>query len=39
MKAVGVLTTAVTAAVAVYATVLLIRSLPDIRRYFKIRSM
>ena len=39
MKAIGVITTVVAAAVAVYATVLIVQSLPDIRRYLKIRSM
>ena len=35
MKTVGVLTTAV----AVLAAVVVVRSLPDIRRYLKIRAM
>ena len=39
MKALGVITTALTTAVAVFAAVVVMRSLPDIRRYLKIRSM
>ena len=39
MKILGMLTTAVTSAVAVLAAVVVVRSLPDIRRYLKIRSM
>jgi hypothetical protein len=39
VKIVGVLTTAVTTAVAVFAAVVVVRSMPDIRRYLKIRTM
>lgn len=39
MRVIGVITTAVATAVAVGATVLIVQSLPDIRRYLKIRSM
>jgi len=39
VKAIGVVTTVVATAVAVCATVLFVQSLPDIRRYLKIRSM
>ena len=39
MKLIGVITTAVTAALAVLAAVTLVRSMPDIRRYLKMRSM
>jgi hypothetical protein len=39
VKILGMLTTAVTSAVAVLAAVVVVRSLPDIRRYLKIRSM
>ena len=39
MKTVGVITTALTTAVAVFAAVVVMRSMPDIRRYLKIRSM
>ena len=39
MKILGVLTTAVTTAAAVFAAVVVVRSMPDIRRYLKIRSM
>ena len=39
MKALGVITTALTAAVAVFAAAVVVRSMPDIRRYLKIRSM
>ena len=39
MKIVGVITTALTTAVAVFAAVVVMRSMPDIRRYLKIRSM
>jgi hypothetical protein len=39
VRVIGVLTTAVATAVAVCATVLIVQSLPDIRRYLKIRSM
>ena len=39
MKTLGVITTALTTAVAVFAAVVVVRSMPDIRRYLKIRSM
>ena len=39
MKTLGVITTAVSTAVAVIAAVVLVRSMPDIRRYLKIRTM
>ena len=39
MKIVGVVTTAVTTAVAVFAAVVVVRSMPDIRRYLTIRTM
>jgi hypothetical protein len=39
VKTVGVITTALTTAVAVFAAVVVMRSMPDIRRYLKIRSM
>jgi hypothetical protein len=39
VKIVGVITTAVTTAVAVFAAVVVVRSIPDIRRYLKIRTM
>jgi ABC-type spermidine/putrescine transport system permease subunit II len=39
VKIVGVITTVVTTAVAVFAAVVVVRSVPDIRRYLKIRTM
>ena len=39
MKIVGVITTVVTMAAAVFAAVVVVRSMPDIRRYLKIRTM
>jgi hypothetical protein len=39
VKTLGVITTAVSTAVAVIAAVVLVRSMPDIRRYLKIRTM
>jgi hypothetical protein len=39
VKTVGVITTALTTAVAVFAAVVVMRSMPDIRRYLKIRTM
>jgi len=39
MKVLGVITTALTTAVAVLAAVVVAKSMPDIRRYFKMRSM
>jgi hypothetical protein len=39
MRAIGVLTTTLVGAVAVIAAVVAVKSLPDIQRYLKIRSM
>ena len=39
MRVIGVLTTAVVAVGAAFGVALVVRSLPDIRRYLKIRSM
>jgi hypothetical protein len=39
MKSIGVVTTLLAAAVAVLAAVVAVMSAPDIRRYFKMRSM
>lgn len=39
MRTVGMLTAAVAAAVALGATAIGIRSIPDIKRYLKIRQM
>jgi ABC-type spermidine/putrescine transport system permease subunit II len=39
VKTVGFITTMVTTAVAVFAAVVVVRSMPDIRRYLKIRTM
>ena len=39
MRTIGLLTTAVAAGVAVIGAVVGIRSIPDIKRYLKIRSM
>lgn len=39
MKTLGVITTALTTALAVLAAVVAVRSMPDIRRYLKMRSM
>jgi hypothetical protein len=39
VKVLGVITTTLTSAVAVLAAVIVLRSLPDIRRYLKMRSM
>jgi len=39
VKTLGVLTATVLTATAAFAAVLLVRSLPDIARYLKIRSM
>jgi hypothetical protein len=39
VKALGVITTAVTTVVAVFVGAVLVRSIPDIRRYLKIRTM
>lgn len=39
MKALGVITSAVVTSLAVLGAVVVVRSLPDIRRYLKIRTM
>lgn len=39
MRVIGVITTGVGAVTAVAATIVLIMSIPDIKRYLKIRSM
>ncbi|WP_443080504.1 DUF6893 family small protein [Streptomyces sp. PTD5-9] len=39
MKALGIVTAGVAAAVAVAAVVVGVRSIPDIRRYLRMRSM
>jgi hypothetical protein len=39
VKAIGVITTTLTTAAAMLAAVVLVRSMPDIRRYLKMRSM
>ncbi|MGW0021367.1 DUF6893 family small protein [Rhodococcus sp. NPDC003382] len=39
MRIVGMLTTAVAAAVAVGAALVAVKSLPDLKRYFRIRNM
>jgi hypothetical protein len=39
VRTVGAVTTALGAAVAALAAAILVRSIPDIRRYLKIRSM
>lgn len=39
MKRLGMVTAAIGAAVAVIATIAGVQSIPDIRRYLKIRSM
>jgi hypothetical protein len=39
MKALGMLTAGVITALGAVAAVIMLRSLPDIRRYLKIRSM
>ena len=39
LKFIGALTTIAVAAAAAYAATLVVESLPDIRRYLKIRSM
>jgi hypothetical protein len=39
VKTLGVITTALTTALAVLAAVVAVRSMPDIRRYLKMRSM
>jgi hypothetical protein len=39
VKTLGVITTVLTTALAVLAAVVAVRSMPDIRRYLKMRSM
>jgi hypothetical protein len=39
VKPIGVITTALTLSAIAYAAVVAMRSLPDIRRYLRIRSM
>jgi hypothetical protein len=39
VRAIGVLTTVLVVGGVAYAGVILVRSIPDIRRYLKIRSM
>jgi len=39
VKVIGVITTTLATAVAAFAAVIALRSIPDIRRYLKIRSM
>ena len=39
MRAIGIITTAVVAVGAAYGVAFVVRSLPEIRRYLKIRSM
>ena len=39
MKVLGVITTTLATAVAAFVAVVAVRSIPDIRRYLKIRSM
>ncbi|MFI7371653.1 DUF6893 family small protein [Actinoplanes sp. NPDC049668] len=39
MRTIGIITTAVGAAVTVFAAVVVVRAMPDIQRYLKIRSM
>jgi hypothetical protein len=39
VKAIGLLTTTLVGAVAVLAAVVVVKSMPDIQRYLKIRSM
>ena len=39
MKVLGIITTALSAAIAAVAAVVVVRSMPDIRRYLKMRSM
>jgi ABC-type spermidine/putrescine transport system permease subunit II len=39
MRTIGIITTVVGTAVAVFAAVVVVRSTPDIQRYLKIRSM
>jgi ABC-type spermidine/putrescine transport system permease subunit II len=39
VKTIGVISTVVTSAIAVLAAVVVVRAMPDIRRYLKIRTM
>jgi hypothetical protein len=39
VKTLGVITTTLTTALAVFAAVVAVRSMPDIRRYLKMRAM
>jgi ABC-type spermidine/putrescine transport system permease subunit II len=39
VKAIGVITSVVVTSIAVLAAVVVVRSLPDVRRYLKMRSM
>ena len=39
MKVLGIITTTLSAAIAAVAAVVVVRSMPDIRRYLKMRSM
>jgi hypothetical protein len=39
MRVIGIITTVLIVVIAVCAAVLAVRSIPDIRRYLKIRSM
>ena len=39
MKILGIITTTLSAAIAAVAAVVVVRSMPDIRRYLKMRSM
>jgi hypothetical protein len=39
VKTLGIITATLTVAAAAYAAALAVRSLPDIRRYLRIRSM
>lgn len=39
MRAIGILTTGVLAAVALFGVVLGVRSVPDVRRYLRMRAM
>jgi hypothetical protein len=39
VKVLGIITTTLSAAIAAVAAVVVVRSMPDIRRYLKMRSM
>lgn len=39
MKILGIITTTLSAAIAAVAAVVVVKSMPDIRRYLKMRSM